>query len=186
MTLRTKRWHFEIFLKISKERKFHRDTQVDKNFPKVSPFRRKTQIFSDYKILKGWCQKVTLWTKRWHFENFLEISKERKFHRDTEVDKNFPKVSPFRRKTQILSYYTILKSYLKVILRTKRFEIFLKISKERKFHRDTEVDKNFPKVSPFRRKIQMFSYYTILRGVTLVSKGHLFDEKYKCSVIIQF
>ena len=62
VTLPTKRWHCEIFLKTSKERKFLRDTEVGKNFPKVSPSRWKIQIFS-YTILKGHTG-----VKRWHFE----------------------------------------------------------------------------------------------------------------------
>ena len=154
---------FEFFLKISKERNFHRDTEVDKNFPKVSPFQRKTQICSYYTILM--CQKVTLRAKRCHFENFVKISKERKFHRDTEVDKNFPKVSPFRRKTQIFSYYTILKG-----------------DPVKRWHFEQKGD-----TLKFSLKFQKNeNFIGILRWIKISQRCHLFDEKHKFSVIIQF
>ena len=102
VTLRAKRWHFEIYLQISKVWKFHGDTEVDKNFPKVSPFRRKIHIFSYYTMVSPLCQKVTIRTKRWHFEIFLFLSKG-----DTSSKKVTIWNSPFRFQNWILFFWRL-------------------------------------------------------------------------------
>ena len=94
--LPVKRWHFQqkgdtlkFSLKLQKNENFIGILRWVKISQRCHLFdeKYKFSVIIQFEKVTPWCQKVTLRTKRWHFEIFLKISKERKFHRDTEIDK---------------------------------------------------------------------------------------------------